>query len=70
MAQQQNGAIDKDEDALLVFETSENVKVVNSFEAMGLKEELLQGIYAYSKSHQHNQHTYKLYHLYKTNARV
>lgn len=31
------------------FETSEGVKVVNSFDDMGLKEDLVRGIYAYSK---------------------
>lgn len=29
------------------FETSKDVKVVNSFDKMGLKEDLLRGIYAY-----------------------
>ena len=29
------------------FETSEDVEVVPSFDAMGLKDELLRGIYAY-----------------------
>jgi PDZ domain-containing secreted protein len=33
----------------MTFETSENVSVVNSFESLGLKEDLLRGIYAYSK---------------------
>jgi ATP-dependent RNA helicase len=37
-------------DSKLVFETSEDVKVVNSFDSLGLKEDLLRGIYAYSKS--------------------
>jgi ATP-dependent RNA helicase len=32
----------------LVFETSHNVKPVTSFDQMGLKEDLLRGIYAYS----------------------
>jgi hypothetical protein len=36
-----------DDDKQLVFETSANVKVVASFEAMGLKEELVRGIFAY-----------------------
>lgn len=31
------------------FETSEEVKCVNSFDKMGLKETLLRGIYAYGK---------------------
>ncbi|KAJ3071898.1 RNA helicase, partial [Podochytrium sp. JEL0797] len=35
-------------DAKLVFETSSNVAVVASFDEMGLKEDLLRGIYAYN----------------------
>lgn len=35
-------------DEKLVFETSENITVVPTFDAMGLKEDLLRGIYAYS----------------------
>jgi ATP-dependent RNA helicase len=31
-----------------VFETTEDVKVINSFDDMGLKEDLIRGIYAYS----------------------
>lgn len=31
------------------FETSEEVKVINSFDHMGLKEPLLRGIYAYGE---------------------
>lgn len=34
------------------FETSEDVEVIPSFNAMNLKEELLRGIYAYGKNHQ------------------
>src|SRR6478609_1863670 len=34
-------------DAALDFETTEDVKVVSSFDAMGLKEQLLRGIYQY-----------------------
>lgn len=30
-----------------LFETSKGVKVVNTFDAMGLKPDLLRGIYAY-----------------------
>lgn len=30
------------------FETSNDIKVVTSFDQMGLKEDLLRGIYAYS----------------------
>lgn len=31
------------------FETSEEIKVYSTFESMNLKENLLRGIYAYSK---------------------
>ena len=36
-----------DDDSKLEFETSEDVEIVPSFDAMGLKDELLRGIYAY-----------------------
>jgi hypothetical protein len=36
-------------DSKLKFETSEEVKVAPTFDAMGLKEDLLRGIYAYSE---------------------
>ena len=36
-----------EEDNQLQFETSTDVKVVASFDKMGLKEDLLRGIYAY-----------------------
>ena len=32
------------------FETSEDVDVVPTFDSMGLREDLLRGIYAYGKS--------------------
>lgn len=32
------------------FETSEDVKVVPTFDGMGLREDLLRGIYAYGKN--------------------
>ena len=32
----------------LAFETSGDVKVITTFDQMGLKEDLLRGIYAYS----------------------
>lgn len=35
-------------DSKLVFESSETVKVASTFDAMGLKEDLLRGIYAYN----------------------
>ena len=34
----------------LVFESSEAVSVVSTFDDLGLKEDLLRGIYAYSAS--------------------
>lgn len=37
----------RDDDERLEFETSTPVKVLNSFEGMGIKEELLRGIFAY-----------------------
>ena len=37
---------DKDEKNL-IFETSEDIKVMQSFEELGLREELLRGVYAY-----------------------
>jgi ATP-dependent RNA helicase len=37
-------------DAKLVFETSEAVTQAPTFDAMGLKEDLLRGIYSYSES--------------------
>jgi len=36
-----------DEDAKLVFETSEEVKITKSFDTMKLREDLIRGIYAY-----------------------
>jgi hypothetical protein len=42
---------DHEADGQMVFETSDSVKVVNSFDALGLKEDLLRGIYAYSKAY-------------------
>jgi len=36
-----------DEDAKLVFETSEEVKVTKTFDQMKLREDLIRGIYAY-----------------------
>mmetsp|Transcript_4633 Transcript_4633/g.12895 ORF Transcript_4633/g.12895 Transcript_4633/m.12895 type:complete len:410 (-) Transcript_4633:272-1501(-) len=39
-------SLDVDDEAL-VFETSKSVKVVNSFESMGIREDLLRGVYAY-----------------------
>merc|ERR1712093_197004 len=42
------GAMAAINDAKLKFETSEEVKVAPTFDAMGLKEDLLRGIYAYN----------------------
>ncbi|KAJ3289747.1 Eukaryotic initiation factor 4A-III [Borealophlyctis nickersoniae] len=39
---------DHSKDGQLVFETSDDVKVVPTFDNMGLKEDLLRGIYAYN----------------------
>ena len=36
-----------DEDAHLVFETSKGVEVISTFDQMGIREDLLRGIYAY-----------------------
>jgi hypothetical protein len=36
-------------DERLVFESSEAISVVPTFDQLGLKEDLLRGIYAYSK---------------------
>lgn len=37
----------KEDLSFVEFETSENVEVISSFQSMGLKEDLLRGIYAY-----------------------
>jgi hypothetical protein len=39
--------VDRDEDEALSFETSKEVGVVGSFDAMGLREDLLRGLYSY-----------------------
>ncbi|ORZ23340.1 ATP-dependent RNA helicase FAL1 [Absidia repens] len=41
-------SFDHSTDNKLAFETSENVKVVPTFDSIGLKEDLLRGIYAYN----------------------
>ena len=43
------GGLRKD-DSEVVFDTSEDVEVTNSFETLNLKEDLLRGIYAYGKT--------------------
>jgi len=40
---------DLDDLANVEFETSDNVEVIKNFDSMGLKEDLLRGIYAYGK---------------------
>lgn len=40
----------KEDLSFVEFETSENVEVIPSFQKMGLKEDLLRGIYAYGMS--------------------
>eukprot|EP00274_Cyanoptyche_gloeocystis_P004286 CAMPEP_0196659886 /NCGR_PEP_ID=MMETSP1086-20130531/36960_1 /TAXON_ID=77921 /ORGANISM="Cyanoptyche gloeocystis , Strain SAG4.97" /LENGTH=405 /DNA_ID=CAMNT_0041994029 /DNA_START=62 /DNA_END=1279 /DNA_ORIENTATION=+ len=41
------GGINEEEDAKIVFETSADVEVVPSFDQMGLRDDLLRGVYAY-----------------------
>lgn len=38
----------KSDDDKLVFESSESLKVISTFDELNLKEDLLRGIYAYS----------------------
>lgn len=45
----QRRALLGDDDASLVFETSKEISVIPTFDAMGLHEDLLRGIYAYGK---------------------
>ena len=46
-ARAQRKALLGEDDATMVFETSKEVTVVNTFDRMSLREELLRGIYAY-----------------------
>lgn len=46
-ARAQRKALLGDDDATMVFETSKEVTVINTFDQMKLREELLRGIYAY-----------------------
>ena len=46
----QNKSLLGEEDATLVFETSKEVTVTPTFDAMGLHEDLLRGIYAYGRN--------------------
>ena len=43
------GGIDRDNDEKMTFDASEGVKVMTTFDSLNLKEDLLRGIYAYSK---------------------
>ena len=43
------GGLRKD-DAVVEFDTSEDVEVTQSFESLNLKEDLIRGIYAYGKA--------------------
>lgn len=45
--QQQQQEVDHDDDEGITFESSKSVKVIHSFDKMGLKDDLLRGIYAY-----------------------
>ena len=45
----QRKALLGDDDATMVFETSKGVDVVATFDGMGLREDLLRGIYAYGE---------------------
>lgn len=49
-ARAQRKALLGDDDATMVFETSKEVSVINTFDRMSLKEELLRGIYAYGEN--------------------
>ncbi len=45
--QQQHQELDREDDEGISFETSKSVKVIHSFDKMGLRDDLLRGIYAY-----------------------
>lgn len=45
----QNRRLLGEEDASMVFETSAGVQVVPTFDSMGLRDDLLRGIYAYGE---------------------
>ena len=48
-ARAQRKALLGEDDATLVFETSKEVSVINTFDQMHIKEVLLRGIYAYGR---------------------
>lgn len=45
-----SGGIDRENDAKMAFDTNEKVQVMSTFDSLNLKEDLLRGIYAYSKN--------------------
>ncbi len=45
----QRRALLGDGDAAMVFETSKGVDVVTTFDGMGLRDDLLRGVYAYGQ---------------------
>lgn len=57
-ARAQRRALLGDEDATMVFETSKGVDVVSTFDGMGLREDLLRGIYAYGKKWREPPHNF------------
>ena len=44
-----SGGIDRENDSKMAFDTNEKVQVISTFDSLNLKEDLLRGIYAYSK---------------------
>lgn len=48
-ARAQRKALLGEDDATMVFETSKEVSVVNTFDRMNLREDLVRGIYAYGQ---------------------
>ena len=48
-ARAQKKALLGEDDATMVFETSKEVSVVNTFDRMSLREDLVRGIYAYGE---------------------
>ena len=44
------GGIDRENDAKMSFDTSESIQVMPTFDSLNLKEDLLRGIYAYSRT--------------------
>ena len=50
-ARVQRKALLGETDASMVFETSRGVEVIPTFDNMGLRDDLLRGIYAYGEAH-------------------